>query len=306
MNATNNAVFIENYDTTSTHSRKFTFKKTVLALSIGVVCAVSAMRTGATGFPTVDIAQVMQNIMEYEQELTAYSTQIEQKAIQVSQLTQAINTYQQLLTDYNHYLTLTRGLKDYIDSNSLNSIAKAALWDDANNPFSGSFDPTIYTSSGMVNINNELKRIYNRSRQLSNMDSDITSIGGSTELNNRAQFSYERSQLAATQTQQVETNAEEINKNIATNDELEDALNSVQDTPESQVATLQLMATQNQAIQANLQTIAKISNQQLNYSNQLPGAVFGSLAKSEDAEITRLKNAHDNPPTAVAQNFNTF
>lgn len=281
-------------------------KKTVLALSIGILCASTSFKSGASGFPTVDIAQVMQNIMEYTQLLEEYSTQLEQQAIQVSQLTQAINQYQQMLTDYDHYLTMVRGLKDYVDTASLKSILKSAVEDPTMNPFSADFDPNIYTSTGIVSINNELKRLYARSRQLSNLDTDISAFGGSSGFTDRSHGAYERSQLAALQANKNKIYTTEINDNVKASAELSDAVDMVQDTPESQVATLQLMASQNQAIQSNLQTIAKIANDQLNYSNQLPNAAFGKLAQSESSEIARLRVAYENPPTPTAENFNTF
>jgi hypothetical protein len=276
------------------------------AVSLLVSTTVASSASWATGFPTVDIANLISQVTQYASQLEQYGTQLEQKAIEMANLTQAINQYQQMLVDYNHYLTLVRGLKDYVDTNTLNEMLKGIDIDPSRDPFSPGFNATIYTDAGMVSTNNELKRFYQRSRSMGEMTTDLAAIGNPRGMTSDTQRKFEKSELSVLQANDSKSNLNEIYERSLETVELQKALNAVTSKPESQVATLQLIATQNQAVMNNLQTIAKINNQNMNYANQLTNEIYSNQAAIADIEIQRLKVIANRTLVANGSGFMSF
>jgi hypothetical protein len=69
----------------------------------------------ATGIPTVDIANIMQNLARYLNELKEYAEILEMHAVEVAHYYETYKTYQQKLLEYQNYLSELEALKDQID-----------------------------------------------------------------------------------------------------------------------------------------------------------------------------------------------
>ena len=81
-----------------------------LAVAAGLSCALAVTPVNATGIPVVDGANLNQNLTNYMQYLTSYSTQLEDLANQVKQYQQLMDTYKEDVRQFNQNV-LNPGVK---------------------------------------------------------------------------------------------------------------------------------------------------------------------------------------------------
>lgn len=96
-------------------------------MSLVLVCTISTVSVRpaqATGFPTVDIAAIIQNIIAYITELSDYAESITQTTTQVDQLVSMYEEYQQMLQEYQHYLNQLQGLRNQISNADWNTLTQ--------------------------------------------------------------------------------------------------------------------------------------------------------------------------------------
>lgn len=83
-------------------------RKTLLSLAI---CASLTTYVSASGFPTFDAANLLQNVTEYSLILKEYEQILNQTGINTNELLTAINQYEQILREYQVLLNQVRALE---------------------------------------------------------------------------------------------------------------------------------------------------------------------------------------------------
>jgi hypothetical protein len=94
------------------------------ACAIGVAGMVP-QQAHATGFPTVDIAALIQRITSYLTQLQGYSDQLTATSLESSQLAQLVTDYSQTLTEYSDFLQQVRSLKAFISAGEYDLLLEA-------------------------------------------------------------------------------------------------------------------------------------------------------------------------------------
>lgn len=78
-------------------------------------------KADATGFPVVDIASIVQAVVDYSQQLTQYAEMIQSGLLQAQELVQTIQQYEQMLNEYETMLGNLQDLGSFISSGDMRS-----------------------------------------------------------------------------------------------------------------------------------------------------------------------------------------
>jgi len=78
-------------------------------------------KADASGFPVVDIASIVQAVVDYAQQLTQYAEMIQSGLLQAQELVQTIQQYEQMLNEYETMLGNLQDLGSYISSGDMQS-----------------------------------------------------------------------------------------------------------------------------------------------------------------------------------------
>ena len=261
---------------------KFRLKKLCAAIVIAVT-AMGPAYAPASGFPVVDIASVAQAVADYSNQLLQYTEQMQQTILEQSQLAQLISTYEQTMTSYYHMLSQMQGLQRLISKRDYMAIMKR---------FSNVIDmypgnAPDFKSKEWIAKGKDLSRMYNRVSDARDLEDAIRAIpfdAKSQEIQETAaQQANTMDQMAVGQSLFSEGMNDELLTNVERAGEVADKRRSL--GPEDHLATLQLMAEQNElAIESDQQANA-IANAQLQYSNQLPAHFFARQNLARQATL---------------------
>jgi len=261
---------------------KFRLKKLCAAIVIAVT-AMGPAYAPASGFPVVDIASVAQAVADYSNQLLQYTEQMQQTILEQSQLAQLISTYEQTMTSYHHMLSQMQGLQRLISKRDYMAIMKR---------FSNVIDmypgnAPDFKSKEWIAKGKDLSRMYNRVSDARDLEDAIRAIpfdAKSQEIQETAaQQANTMDQMAVGQSLFSEGMNDELLTNVERAGEVADKRRSL--GPEDHLATLQLMAEQNElAIESDQQANA-IANAQLQYSNQLPAHFFARQNLARQATL---------------------
>ncbi|MGP5108083.1 hypothetical protein [Pseudomonas helleri] len=272
---------------------KFRLKK----LCAAIVMAVTAMGPAyapASGFPVIDIASVAQSVADYSNQLLQYTEQMQQTIFQESQLAQLVATYEQTMTSYYHMLTQMKGLQRLIDRRDYMAIM--TKFSNVIDMYPG--NAPDFKSKEWIAKGKDLSRMYNRVSDARDLETAIRAIpfdAKSQKIQEKAaQQANTMDQMAVGQSLFSESMNDELLTNVERAGEVADKRRSL--GPEDHLATLQLMAEQNElAIESDQQANA-IANAQLQYSNQLPAHFF---ARQNLARQATLKGAEQQLNTEI-------
>lgn len=78
-------------------------------------------KADASGFPVVDIASIVQAVVDYAQQLSQYAEMIQSGLLQAQELVQTIQQYEQMLNEYETMLGNLQDLGSYISSGDMQS-----------------------------------------------------------------------------------------------------------------------------------------------------------------------------------------
>ena len=265
---------------------KFRLKK----LCAAVVIAVTAMGPAyapASGFPVVDIASIAQAVADYSNQLLQYTEQMQQTILEQSQLAQLIATYEQTMTSYYHMLSQMQGLQRLISKRDYMAIM--SKFSNVVDMYPG--NTPNFQSKEWIAKGKDLSRMYNRVADARDLETAIRAIpfdGKSAELQETAAAQANTmDQMAVGQSLFSESMNDELLTNVERAGEVADKRRSL--GPEDHLATLQLMAEQNELTIESDQQANAIANAQLQYSNQLPAHFFArqNLARQATLESTK-------------------
>lgn len=261
---------------------KFRLKKLCAAIVIAVT-AMGPAYAPASGFPVVDIASVAQAVADYSNQLLQYTEQMQQTILEQSQLAQLISTYEQTMTSYHHMLSQMQGLQRLISKRDYMAIMKR---------FSNVIDmypgnAPDFKSKEWIAKGKDLSRMYNRVSDARDLEDAIRAIpfdAKSQELQEAAsQQANTMDQMAVGQSLFSEGMNDELLTNVERAGEVATKRRSL--GPEDHLATLQLMAEQNELTIESDQQANAIANAQLQYSNQMPAHFFARQNLARQATL---------------------
>lgn len=261
---------------------KFRLKKLCAAIVIAVT-AMGPAYAPASGFPVVDIASVAQAVADYSNQLLQYTEQMQQTILEQSQLAQLISTYEQTMTSYHHMLSQMQGLQRLISKRDYMAIMKK---------FSNVIDmypgnAPDFKSKEWIAKGKDLSRMYNRVSDARDLEDAIRAIpfdAKSQEIQETAaQQANTMDQMAVGQSLFSEGMNDELLTNVERAGEVATKRRSL--GPEDHLATLQLMAEQNELTIESDQQANAIANAQLQYSNQMPAHFFARQNLARQATL---------------------
>ena len=267
---------------------KFRLKKLCAAIVIAVT-AMGPAYAPASGFPVVDIASVAQAVADYSNQLLQYTEQMQQTILEQSQLAQLISTYEQTMTSYYHMLSQMQGLQRLISKRDYMAIMKR---------FSNVIDmypgnAPDFKSKEWIAKGKDLSRMYNRVSDARDLEDAIRAIpfdAKSQELQETAaQQANTMDQMAVGQSLFSEGMNDELLTNVERAGEVATKRRSL--GPEDHLATLQLMAEQNELTIESDQQANAIANAQLQYSNQMPAHFFARQNLARQATLKETEQA---------------
>lgn len=267
---------------------KFRLKKLCAAIVIAVT-AMGPAYAPASGFPVVDIASVAQAVADYSNQLLQYTEQMQQTILEQSQLAQLISTYEQTMTSYHHMLSQMQGLQRLISKRDYMAIMKR---------FSNVIDmypgnAPDFKSKEWIAKGKDLSRMYNRVSDARDLEDAIRAIpfdAKSQELQEAAsQQANTMDQMAVGQSLFSEGMNDELLTNVERAGEVATKRRSL--GPEDHLATLQLMAEQNELTIESDQQANAIANAQLQYSNQMPAHFFAQQNLARQATLKETEQA---------------
>ena len=267
---------------------KFRLKKLCAAIVIAVT-AMGPAYAPASGFPVVDIASVAQAVADYSNQLLQYTEQMQQTILEQSQLAQLISTYEQTMTSYHHMLSQMQGLQRLISKRDYMAIMKR---------FSNVIDmypgnAPDFKSKEWIAKGKDLSRMYNRVSDARDLEDAIRAIpfdAKSQELQEAAaQQANTMDQMAVGQSLFSEGMNDELLTNVERAGEVATKRRSL--GPEDHLATLQLMADQNELTIESDQQANAIANAQLQYSNQMPAHFFAQQNLARQATLKETEQA---------------
>lgn len=247
-----------------------------------------------SGIPTVDIAALVQNLIGYATQLNEYSEQLTQTALNIDQVEQLVSQYEQTMIEYNHTLNAIAGLKNVMKTKDYLKLLQMIDFKISSNPQGPDFDIGIFDEDGYHDIDEQLKGVYARTRDIGDMVKDVMKgdLKGSSKdlMETRMNQAYLKSKMITGQSYTVQQLSEQINDLKTSAIEAEATRQAIATEDENELTTLQFMALQNSMIIDNMQKQHEISVSQLSYANQMESEYFAKQARYVDRQIAKIAN----------------
>ncbi|MGI0120371.1 hypothetical protein [Zooshikella sp. RANM57] len=284
-----------------------------LAKKLGYTLALSTLMSspivfgsGGTGVPTSDVTlyPLLEKIAEGNKKVLEQLSDNEiAKLIQL--YSKLDDQYKKLSAEYEHLQRVAHGLKTIVkDPEQLKRLAYERLVTNR----SVYDDIQLYDKNGVYNADEGVKRIYQRvlgtsevGRQLipdRYRDKGFTSAMREKELANYDR-SFHRSRLADMHAEDVDDLKTKFMNTLEKSNRLDKLRDTVAMQDNNELATLQLIAMQNQHVFENLQVIQQIQQKQFEHSNKFSDFVFAKQAQGSLERIERIQRALNQPPTKI-------
>lgn len=282
-------------------------RKALILCAAFMMFASSPRDSEASGFPTVDIAALIQRITSYVTQLQQYASQLTSNQTEIGQLMQLYADYEQTLREYDHYLSQLRGLERFIDPESW------AVLLEASGAYYGRTDfalvPDIDARS--ENYERDVAALLNRFTTVPLATEELEDRLNRAGVSADVRLSDDGSRISAAFSRQIDlyrqVSQNERDAKVRDEDVRQTAtlLRGIGD--ESDLATLQLLATQLQVALDQNQAAIRVLNQQL-LNTELPSATRAAdKAAMIDREISRLERVIDHPASSfTVENINDF
>jgi hypothetical protein len=275
-------------------------KGLVLSLLIGSAGVNGSAVAG--GIPVIDVAHIAETVMSYQQQLRDYKEFLLQTQLIDSQLVQMITDYQQVLTEYRHYLNQIKGLQHQISAGDWAQIVASIA------PNYGSFDPgllpTMDTSSATYHA--DTRRILETYDLAPMTTTDAVNrykaLGAHTLGTDKTDFiqeefthlnrAYER---YANQQEVAAANYAALKK-FDDEDRVKMAKKIRTLGDESDLATLHLIASQQNMAMKQRKMLGDIQNQQLQTYEPFSAYANSIKQRAYKKELIRLNKIKGKPP----------
>lgn len=208
-------------------------------------------KSEATGIPTIDIAALVQKLLDYAQQLNDYAEQLYQSQVVANEYIQKLKEMEQIYTEYEHTLEQIKGIKDYVDNEEWKEILSRIDIDFPLNPLDSHWDDwdvDIYTDDGVIDVDDAVSSVYKRIRKLDDVYEDIETVFDSEDVRDQQREEARRQFVKSREATQQKYAAEVFTKEsenlaIALN-ELKINRENIAMDDESELRTLQMLAMQ--------------------------------------------------------------
>lgn len=183
-------------------------------LTAGSLTAYSP-QSQATGIPTIDIASLVQNLVDYAQQLNDYAEQLYQSQVVANEYIQKLKEMEQVYTEYAHTLEQIQGIKDYVDNQEWKEILSRIDIDFPLNPLDSHWDDwdvDIYTDDGVIDVDEQISSVYKRIRSLDEVYADIDTVFTSEDVRDQQREEARRHFLKSRDATQQQYSAEVFKK----------------------------------------------------------------------------------------------
>jgi len=252
-------------------------RKTLLALALSVSLT---PQVGASGFPTFDAANLLQNVTEYSLILKEYEQILNQTGLNTNQLLTAINQYEQILREYQVLLNQVTALKNKIDRRDHTGTVRDIR------RLSEQYEGKVETQTS-----SEVTKRYGE--MLSKQDVETLSdnaLGYTPENVSRTYTLANDSHIMAQQRQLYQARNEQSRQDIA---HLETQRNDLGD--QSELATLQLLVEQNQVLIEQIANLNEVQLANMTHSSQLSQASAQAQYRATVERLKRIEWENNNP-----------
>ncbi|MDR4483980.1 MAG: type IV secretion system protein [Nitrospirales bacterium] len=267
----------------------------VMVLSVGVGVATVPAPAKASGIPTVDIAQIVQSLTSYITDLQGFSELIIQTGLEESQLASLLQQYTQTLREYKSYLNQLRSLQEFISAPDWAALIKIVVQSPYGkevlgqipllDPEGPDYNKEVRQRAGEYGpVPQETESVVEGYTDLGVDAGDLAHIEAYNDGLNQNFSKYAQQMNIVTRNQKaIEEREEKVNEYM-------DNILNLGD--ESDLATLQLMASQQNLAGHQREAILRTLNQmQLTYESPST-ALANRRAGFVDQEIERLKKVH--------------
>ncbi|MCA9470015.1 MAG: hypothetical protein KC643_31840 [Nitrospira sp.] len=267
----------------------------VVVLSVGVGVATVPAPAKASGIPTVDIAQIVQSLTSYITDLQGFSELIIQTGLEESQLASLLQQYTQTLREYKSYLNQLRSLQEFISAPDWAALIKIVVQSPYGkevlgqipllDPEGPDYNKEVRQRAGEYGpVPQETESVVEGYTDLGVDAGDLAHIEAYNDGLNQNFSKYAQQMNIVTRNQKaIEEREEKVNEYM-------DNILNLGD--ESDLATLQLMASQQNLAGHQREAILRTLNQmQLTYESPST-ALANRRAGFVDQEIERLKKVH--------------
>ena len=267
----------------------------VMVLSVGVGVATVPGPAKASGIPTVDIAQIVQSLTSYITDLQGFSELIIQTGLEESQLASLLQQYTQTLREYKSYLNQLRSLQEFISAPDWAALMKIVVQSPYGkevlgqipllDPEGPDYNKEVRQRAGEYGpVPQETESVVEGYTDLGVDAGDLAHIEAYNDGLNQNFSKYAQQMNIVTRNQKaIEEREEKVNEYM-------DNILNLGD--ESDLATLQLMASQQNLAGHQREAILRTLNQmQLTYESPST-ALANRRAGFVDQEIERLKKVH--------------
>ncbi|MDC5711166.1 hypothetical protein [Vibrio europaeus] len=247
---------------------------------LGLILAISlSTPVFPSGFPVVDVANLLQNVMKYTQVLKEYEQILKQTGLDVNQLLTLIEQYEQTLREYQVLLNQVEGLKRKIERRDYPGIEREIR------KYAEQYSGDVETPS-----NREVERRYG-------------SIGTRQEVDKLAEdaIGYVPSDLSRSYTlandSNVQANQREYFKER--NQKTRQDMNNLDSErlalgDQSELATLQLLVEQNQILMEQIDLQNEMRLNQFGSVNQSDQRLSKAIYDAKVRRLQRIKEANEN------------
>lgn len=266
-------------------------KKLCLILVLAAVLAGAATPGFCTGIPTVDVANLTQNLTSYLQQIKEFQELLSQSTTMTNQYMQMIRDYQQVLREYNSYLRQVRSLKGMMDRNEWSRMMrtiKDVYGRSKKSILVQTMDPDSPTYEDDLNL--VLGESGYVPRPPAEVEADARELGiWSDEYARQVRRDYENYEQMKDRMRKVTGYEKQSDQRV--NEDIPDHANTLDSLgDESELATMQAMAQQNLTIMRQLESQVKIQNQMLLNQENAEARRAAQAAEYRDKEMQRLRN----------------
>jgi hypothetical protein len=267
----------------------------VVSVVVSVVTVPDTVR--ASGIPTVDIAQIVQGLTSYINDLSGFQELIIQTGLEESQLAALLQQYAQTLTEYKSYLNQLRSLQEFISAPDWAALMKIVVQSPYGKEILGQIPLLKPDNPGYKDEVRQRAGEYGPvPQETADVVGEYEALGvGAGDLTHIEDYNDGLNKNFAKYTEQMNI----VSRNEAAIEGREEKLNEYGDNirglgDESDLATLQMMASQqNLAGHQQEATIRALNQMMLTYESPST-ALANRRADMVDQEIERLKKVHAN------------
>jgi uncharacterized phage infection (PIP) family protein YhgE len=264
-------------------------KRSILSLVVACLLLVPAAAQ-SSGIPVYDASNMINQVKDYLQQIKNYQEALNQGTTLTSQYLQMIRDYQQVLRQYQHYLNQIQSVRHMISDQDWLRLMRTINYYTGKCKRAVILESDPYSSTYEDDMNTVLSQYGHVPRHPSEVEADARSLGiWSDQYEREVREDWERYELMKDRLRMVSNNRREsetrLNEVLPKHSQVLDSLGD-----ESDLATMQAMAAQNQTMMNQMESLIQIQNQMLLNMESEQARRAAVSAKWRETEMNRLKN----------------